>query len=125
MKVRSSFSVVALVFGLMCVIALPGSALAQAIRVHGVVMPPDAIPVEEDRFRSKQTYSRTLRYFSRQYRQGRGVIWQAIRGSPRVKGVHIVNHRARRTWDGINIYETGDKVYIYVVKARPTAEKKR
>ena len=88
-------------------------------------MPPTAKQISEDRFRDSNTYTKTVRYFSRKYGRSRGIIWRPIRGSPRVKGVHIINNRTRRQWDGINIYETGNKVYIYVVKATATEQKKR
>lgn len=108
---------------LLLALAAPRPAWAQ--RVHGVTMPPDARKIEDDHFRAGQTYDRTLRYFSRLYGIGRGIVWRPIRGNAKVKGVHIINHQRSRSWDAINIYENRDKVYIYVLKADPKRKKKR
>lgn len=103
---------------------LPRDASAQK-KVYGVVMPPDAVQIGQDRYRTSQNISRTRRYFARTVGSGRGLIWRPIRGNPDVQGVHILNNRSGRTWDGINIYQHRGKVFIYVVKAEETAQKKR
>ena len=106
------------------VAAFGSAGVAQAAKVHGVDMPSDASNVGEDRFRTTKRYSRTIRHFSRKY-SGKGLVWRPLRGNPRVKGVHIANHRAGRTWDGINVYEADGKVHIYVLKAKRPGKKKR
>ena len=107
-----------------------GAADATAAdRVYGITMPPDATKIGEDRFRATQTLSRTRRYFARTVGTRNGLIWRPIRGNPSVDGVHIVNQRTGREWDGLNIYEHRGKVYIYVVKnkdfVKPQPKKKK
>ena len=48
-----------------------------------------------------------------------------IKTTPRVKGTYIANLRKKRTWDGINVYETRDKVFIYVIKSGGSGAKKK
>ncbi len=103
---------------------LPRDASAQK-KAYGVVMPADAVQIGQDRFRTSQTISRTRRHFARTVGASRGLIWRPIRGNPDVQGVHIINNRDGRAWDGINIYEHRGKVFIYVVKAEAAAQKKR
>lgn len=114
-----------LVLSSMAAIVSSGPSVAWAERVYGITLPPDARRIDEDRYRATQNYNRTIRYFSRLFGRSRGLIWQPIRGSAEVRGVHIINHRPGRQWDALNIYETDDKVYIYVVTPKTLGEKKR
>ena len=116
-----SFGLCALVAGIL----LGGPSAAWAQRVYGVTMPANAIKVDDEHFRSNLSYDKTIRHFSRQYGRSRGIVWQPIRGSSSVKGVHIVNNNARRKWDAINIYKSGRKVFMYVVKSEQAPKKKR
>ena len=96
-----------------------------ADRVFGIIMPPEATRIGEDRYRTTKNLSRTRRYFARTVGTSRGLVWRPIRGNPNVSGVHIINNRAGREWDGLNIYEYRGKVYIYVVKSPVVMDKKK
>ncbi len=91
--------------------------VARADKVYGAVLLNEARKIGPGRYQSMKNYERTLRFFRRTYGRTPGVVIRRMNTTPKVKGVHISNLRARRTWDGINIYETGRKVFIYVIKS--------
>lgn len=92
-----------------------GIGAALAATVSGAQLPPEVSRIESRRYRSKRDWDRTLRFYRSVYSRKRGIIWKQIDTPPGVKGVHIANTRAGRRWDGINIYEAGGKVTIFIL----------
>lgn len=108
---------------LVAALAVPAPALAE--KVYGAVIVDGARRIEPGRYRSPQDYERTLRFFRRVYGRSEGIVFTRMKTTPKVKGTHIANLRDKRTWDGINVYEVRDKVFIYVLKAGERATKKK
>ena len=99
-------------------VALPGRD-AQALTVHGAVVQDGAVKVDENRFKSKEDWDKTLRFYRNVYGKAAGIVWRSIASTPKVKAIHIANIKRGRSWEGINIYETGGSVFIFVIKAEP------
>lgn len=109
--------------GMLGVTGLEGRAACAATRLHGVVLDDDYHKIGEDRFRSKEDWEKTIRFFRSNYGGKPGYVWNLVDTPPKVKAVHIENTHPRRTWEGINIYETNGEVYIYVIKADARSSK--
>lgn len=110
---------------LVLTVALLVPNLAMADSVYGAVILNEAHKIAPGRYQSHKSYEDTMRFFHRAYGSTDGVVIRRIEGTPKVKGVHIANIAARRTWDGINVYETGNKVFIYVLKAGSSGADKK
>lgn len=76
-----------------------------------------AVKVDDDRYRSTQDWEKTLRFYRGIYGKVQGVLWRSVASTPKVKAVHIANLRKGQSWEGINVYETGGQVFIYVLRA--------
>lgn len=99
---------------------------ARADKVYGAVILDEARKVGEGRYQSLKDWDKTLRFFYSAYGRTSGVVFRRIETTPKVNAIHIANLRRGATWSGINIYETRNKVFIYVIKAEPEdAQKKR
>ena len=108
---------------------------AEAARVHGAAILEQAkkLDGEKARFRSLRDWDRTLRFFYSVYGKTPGVVFRKTVATPRVKTLHIENTNPGQGWEGINIYETRGKVFIYVIasdeppapKAKPKKKRKR
>lgn len=98
---------------------------ALASTVHGAVIADGAVKVDEDRFKSKEDWDKTLRFYRNAYGKQPGIVWRSIASTPKVKAIHIANIKRGRSWEGINIYETEGSVFIYVIKAEPAAKDSR
>lgn len=98
---------------------------ARADKVYGAVILNEARKIGPGRYQSMKNYERTLRFFRRAYGNSKGIVTRRIAGTPKVKGVHIANLARNRTWDGINVYKTGSKVFIYVIKAGSGSSNKK
>jgi hypothetical protein len=96
---------------------MAASNIARADKVYGAVLLNEARKIGPGRYQSMKDYQRTLRFFRKVHGRVPGVVIRRMNTTPKVKGVHISNLRPGRTWDGINIYETGRKVFIYVIKS--------
>lgn len=90
---------------------------AEAAPVHGAALIEGAIKIEEDRFKSPQDWDKTIRFFRTVYGKQPGIVWRSVASTPKVKAIHIANTRRGATWEGINIYETGGEVFIFILKA--------
>lgn len=99
-----------------------GIRTAAAATVSGASIPPEVSRVGRGRYRSKRDWDRTLRFFRGVYGRKQGIIWKRLDTPPRVKAIHIANTRARRRWDGINIYESEGKVTIVVLPAERSSQ---
>ena len=97
---------------------------SEAAAVHGVQLPENAVKVGDDRFKAKEDWDKTLRFFRNAYGKQAGVVFRSIASTPRVKAYHIANIRKGQSWEGINVYETNGEVFIFVIKAE-RAESKR
>jgi hypothetical protein len=107
-------------------VSLLGAAEARADKVYGAVILDEARKLGEGRYESLKDWEKTLRFFYSAYGKTEGVVFRRIETTPKVNAIHIANLRRGATWEGINIYETRNKVFIYVIKAEPEgAEKKR
>ena len=87
------------------------------MKVHGAILDDESKRVGDDRFRSKEDWEKTVRFFRGNYGGKPGYVWLTIETPPKVKAIHIENTHAGRAWEGINIYETNNEVFIFVVKA--------
>ncbi|MCK6548222.1 hypothetical protein L6R52_20400 [Myxococcota bacterium] len=108
----------ALALGLGLVAGAP--AAASAARVHGAVIDDTAKKVGEDRFKSTEDWDKTIRFFRSAYGGKPGIVWRVVDTPPKVRAIHIENTAPKRTWEGINIYETGGEIFIFVIKAVDT-----
>jgi hypothetical protein len=95
-----------------------------AIKVHGAIVDDEYKAVGENRFRSKEDWEKTIRFFKSHYGGKPGYVWINIDTPPKVKAIHIENTHAGRTWEGINIYETNREIYVFVIKAESRSRRK-
>ena len=94
-----------------------GGATASASTVSGAQLPAEVSRIDRQRYLSKRSWDRTIKFYQGVYGRKRGIIWKRIDTPPGIKAIHIANTRARRRWDGINIYEAEGKVTIFVLPA--------
>lgn len=90
---------------------------AEAAAVHGAAVIEGAVRVDEDRFKSPQDWDKTIRFYRSVYGKQPGIVWRSIASTPKVKAIHIANTRRGGSWEGINIYQSGSDVFIFVIKA--------
>ena len=102
----------ALVLGL----ASLSPASVNAAGAHGVVVPEGSKSVGKARFRSAKDWDRTLRFFRSVFRREKFVVFQTLSSPPGVKAVYIENTKPKRSWDCINVYQSKNKVFIYILK---------
>ena len=113
------------------VIVVVGTLLGQpstasAERIYGAVVMDGARPLKEKgRYRSVKDWDRTTRFYRRVYGSKKGYVWREIATTPRVRAVHLENTNKRRTWDGINIYQSRGKVYMYYLKSSTEGAQKK
>ena len=100
-------------------VAGPGLALADAVKVAGALLPEGAEKVAENRYKVPKTYEETLRFYRQTY-PGARYARRPIADQPGVKAVHIDNPDARPgLWEGLNVYELKGEVRVFVlVKGR-------
>lgn len=94
----------------------------------GAQLPDGARKVAERRYKAPSDFEGTLKYYKNVY-PAASHPRKAIVNQPGVKAVHIPNTSGKGGWEGLNIYETGEDVRIYVVPAaksgsKPPASKK-
>jgi len=102
---------------------------AQAEVVSGVQLPDGAEKVGENRYRVRQDFEETMKYY-RTVLPPASFPRRTIVNQPGVKAVHISNARGKR-FEGINIYQANDEVRIFIIvaapepKSKPRQEKKK
>ena len=101
------------------------SGLAQAETVHGALLAEGAHKVGEARYVAQKDWDKTVGFYRRLYSPGADYVWRNLPSTPQVKAIHIENRKPGRSWDGINVYETRGKVYIFVIASGGTGPKKR
>ncbi|MFC1611954.1 hypothetical protein ACFL6C_13415 [Myxococcota bacterium] len=67
------------------------------------------------RYRSSRSYDETLEYYKRLFRRTGGVRWHNIVNLPGIKARNIQSLRKKTDWEGINLYENGGEVRIFVM----------
>lgn len=103
----------ALMFGL----GLNAATAEAAIKVHGAVVDDAAKKLSDGRFRSAEDWEKTIRFYRNVYGGKAGIVWRTVDTPPKVKAIHIANTLPKRTWEGINIYETNGDIFIFVIAA--------
>lgn len=102
------------------VLLVGGKVLASDVggnKVHGVELIPWAKQVGEDRYESPRDWANTIRFYKKLFAGWRYIKWHNEVNLPGVKYIHIENTFAKRTYDGLNIYELpGGHVRIFVLK---------
>ncbi len=105
--------------------ALP--ALALAGRAAGALLPDEARPIGENRYRVDRTYDDTLKFYRSVYPPAR-YPRKPIANQPGIKAMHIDNPEVKPGgWDGLNVYELrGEtRVTVLVAPAEDRARKPR
>lgn len=90
---------------------------AQAEAVNGAQLPDGAEKVGENRYRAKEDFEATLKYYKTVYPSATHPR-KAIVNQPGIKAVHISNPGGKQ-FEGLNVYEANDEVRIYII---PVAE---
>ena len=106
------------VLGIILALSAFGTSSAEATGAHGVVVPNGSKPVGKSRFRSSKDWDRTLRFFRSVFRREKGVVFQTLKSPPAIKAVYIENTNPKKNWEGINVYQTKNQVFIYVIANR-------
>jgi hypothetical protein len=101
---------------LLLVVAL-ASAGVHAENVGGVNLPDGAVKVGENRYRVKDDFKGTLKYYQGVYPPA-AYPRRPVVNQPGVKAVHIVNPSGKG-FEGINIYEANDEVRVFIVRGTP------
>lgn len=92
--------------------------IASAESVSGAQIPDGAEKVGENRYRSREDFEGTLKYYKTVY-PPQAYPRKSIVNQPGIKAVHIVNPSGKN-FEGLNIYQANDEVRIYVVPAGDT-----
>ena len=90
----------------------------------GVVVPDGSKQIAKARFRSSKDWDRTIRFYRSVYRREKAIVFQYLPSPPTVKALHIENTKPGQTWESINVYQSKDKVYIYVIANRNAKKSK-
>ncbi len=99
-------------FFLLALLAAPVTARAGgASYARGAVLPSGSQQVGEDRYKSPSSYTDTLTFYSKQYRNNPR---KSIVNQPGIRAIHLVNE-GKGDWEGLNIYELDGETKIFVV----------
>jgi hypothetical protein len=101
---------------LLSLLSLPAFAESEL----GAVLPDSAHKVAEHRFKSGTDWESTLKFYKSALPPA-NYPRKAIVNQPGVKAVHISNPSGRGSWEGLNVYESGDEVRIFVVPTGSTS----
>lgn len=96
------------------------SGRAEAKKVHGATILDEVRSAGDGYLRSTRDWDRTIRFFRGVYGRARGIVWRNLETPPKVKAIYIENTRAKRKWDGINIYHHNNRTFIHVLPAKGT-----
>lgn len=91
------------------------ATVAQAEVVNGVQLPEGAEKVGENRYRVKEDFDGTKKFYksilpSKEYPR-HGIIDQ-----PGIKAIHIENPNGGK-WQGLNIYQADDETRLFIIPA--------
>jgi hypothetical protein len=87
---------------------------------------PGASPLSEPgRYKVARGFDDLVEHYKRQFKSEPGVRWYNIINQPGLRAKHLASLRKNTEWEGINIYEKGSEVRLYVVMRgkRPAAAK--
>jgi hypothetical protein len=93
--------------------------IAAELPVQAPILPGAISLKEEGRYRSPRSYEDALDYYKRIFRRTGGVRWHNVVNLPGIKAKNIESLRKKTHWEGINIYEKGGEVRIYVIPRPP------
>lgn len=81
---------------------------------------------EAGRYKVHRGFDDAVEYYKRMFKQESGVRWYNIINQPGLRAKHLASLRKNTEWEGINIYERGGEVRLYVVPRgkRPPAKAK-
>ncbi|MBC7794262.1 MAG: hypothetical protein H7Z43_11195 [Clostridia bacterium] len=91
-----------------------------------VPLAPGATPLSElGRYKVTRGFDDLVEYYKRQFKSEPGVRWYSIINQPGLRAKHLASLRKNTEWEGINIYERGNEVRLYVVPRgkRPVTSK--
>lgn len=91
--------------------------------VGGVQLPDGVQKVGENRYRTRQNFEETLKYYRSVYPPGSHPR-KSIINQPGIKAVHISNPSGKN-FEGLNIYEANDEVRIFVVVSQKKEQPKK
>jgi hypothetical protein len=109
--------------GLFCAGLLLLAGIARGETVHGAQIPDGSQKVGENRYRAKEDYEGTLKYYKTIYPPAQYPRRQ-IANQPGIKAVHISNPSGKN-FEGLNIYLANDEVRIYIVPVAEAAKPKK
>ncbi len=114
-----------------CVLALLSALLlplaAQAEVPIKAPVATGASPLgEPGRYKVNRGFEDAVEYYKRMFKSEPGVRWYNIINQPGIRAKHLASLRKNTEWEGINIYERGGEVRLYVVPRgkRPPAKTK-
>lgn len=96
-------------------------------KAHGLTIIAWAAKVDEDRFRSPRSFEDTVRWYEKLFQGNRKIKQYREVNLPQVKYVHFHNNDTSAAWEGMNIYQAGDKgevrIYVLARAKEPEADK--
>lgn len=105
-----------------CMLWGAGVARAEKDSATGAQLPDGAEKVGENRYRVREDFEGTLKYYRSVYPVGTHPR-RMIVNQPGIKAVHIENPSGRN-FAGLNVYQTNDEVRIYIVPLEKVAKKR-
>lgn len=103
-----------------CALALLPALLAP-LELHAEVpvkgpVAAGAVPLNEPgRYKVNRSFDDAIEYYKRMFKQESGVRWYNIINQPGLRAKHLASLRKNTEWEGINIYERGGEVRLYIV----------
>jgi len=98
----------------------PAAAWGASHFAHGLILPPGAQEVGENRYRAPESYEATLKFFDKTYR---GIARKDIVDQPGIRAVHYESDNPRSGYEGFNVYENDKKeVRVFVIPRPQTAK---
>lgn len=101
----------------------PAAAWGANRLAHGLVLPPGAQEVGENRYRALDSYEDTLKFFDKTYK---GIPRKDIIDQPGIRAIHYESDNPRSGYEGFNVYENEKKeVRIFVIPRPGNAHSKK
>ena len=91
----------------------------EAATVHGAVVIDNAVQISAERFRAPKDkdWDKVVQFYRSAYGKKPGIVFRHIASTPKVKAMHIQNTKRGSSWEGINLYQTGGDIFVYVIPA--------
>jgi hypothetical protein len=102
---------------------LPAAAYAD-IPVKAPVAAGSVPLSERGRYKVNRGFDDVIEYYKRMFKNEPGVRWYNIINQPGIRAKHLASLRKNTEWEGINIYERGSEVRLFVIPRgkRPSAK---